>query len=104
MKSLQSIRRPIDGRAVHIPMKSGLPTCLYIPVAVRDTNAIEMYVGRIIRELTPIFPGRALLVQAHEPEKPDERMAIWGLRKAIVLHFPKQVWVNLDYPAYRRAY
>lgn len=29
---------------------------------------------------------------------------IWGLPQAGVLHHPRQVWVHVDYAAYRRAY
>lgn len=97
-------RRPIDQHAVRIPQQSGLLPCLYIPIAARDTNAIEKYVGRILAPLARASPSRALLVEAHEPDKPDERLSIWGLPGAAVLHYPRQVWVHVDYTAYRRAY
>jgi hypothetical protein len=97
-------RRPIDQHAVRIPQQSGLLPCLYIPIAARDTNAIEKYVGRILAPLAPGSSSKALLVEAHEPDKPDERLAIWGLPEAAVLHYPRQVWVHVDYTAYRRAY
>lgn len=77
---------------------------MYIPIAARDTNAIETYVGRILAQLSSRSPAKALLVEAHEPEKPDGRLAIWGLPEAAVLHYPRQVWVHVDYSAYRRAY
>lgn len=97
-------RRPIDQHAVRIPQQSGLLPCLYIPIAARDTNAIEKYVGRILAPLAHGSPSKALLVETHEPDKPDERLAIWGLSEAAVLHYPRQVWVQVDYTAYRRAY
>jgi hypothetical protein len=71
-------RRPIDQHAVRIPQASGLLPCLYIPVAARDADAIETYVGRIVAPLSRRSPDRALLVEAHEPEEPDGRLAIWG--------------------------
>lgn len=83
---------------------SGLLPCLYVPVAARDINAIETYVGRILARLTPGSLNKALLIEAHEPEKPDKRLPIWGLAESAVLHYPKQVWVHVDYGAYRRAY
>jgi len=49
-------------------------------------------------------PSNALLVEAYEPEKADVRLPIWGLPEAAVLHYPRQVWVHVDYGAYRRAY
>jgi hypothetical protein len=96
--------RPIDQLAVRIPRESGLLPCLYIPVAARDTNAIEIYVGRILRGLARGSPSKALLVEAYEPEKPDDRLAIWTHPEAAILHYPRQVWVHVDYSAYRRAY
>jgi hypothetical protein len=99
-----TLLRPIDQHAVRIPKNSGLAPCLYIPVAARDKNAIETYVGRILAPLSSRAPSRALLVESYEPEKPDERLAIWAHPQASVLHFPRQVWVHVDYGAYRRAY
>lgn len=97
------VRRPIDQHATRIPQQSGLLPCLYIPVAARDTNAIKTYVGRILGPLARL-PGKALLVEAHEPDEPDDRLAIWRHPGAAILHYPKQVWVHVDYRAYRRAY
>jgi hypothetical protein len=77
---------------------------LYVPIAARDTDAIEKYVGKILAELAKGSPSKALLVEAHELDKPDERLAIWELPEAAVLHCPKQVWVHVDYTGYRRAY
>lgn len=96
--------RPIDQHAIYVPQRSGLLPCLYVPIAARDTNAIERYVGRILAQLSPGSLSKALLVEAHESEIPDERLAIWGLHEAAVLHYPRQVWVHVDYSAYRRAY
>lgn len=103
IKSTMTIR-PIDQHAVRIPQMSGLMPCLYIPVAARDTNAIETYVGRILGGLARGSPCKALLVEAHEPEKPDERLTVWDHPEAAILHYPRQVWVDVDYSAYRRAY
>ncbi len=97
-------RRPIDRHAVRIPQQSGLLPCLYIPIAARGKDAIEKYVGKIIAALAKGSPSKALLVEAHEPDKPDDRLAIWRHPGAGILHYPKQVWVHVDYTAYRRAY
>lgn len=96
--------RPTDQHAVRIPQMSGLLPCLYIPVAARDINAIETYVGKILGELSHGSSSKALLVELYEPEKPDDRLPIWGHPEAATLHYPKQVWVDVDYSAYRRAY
>jgi hypothetical protein len=97
-------RRPIDQQAIRIPQSSGLQPCLYVPVSARDTTAIETYVGRIVESLSRGSLTKALLVEAHEPEEPDERLAIWQHPGAAVLHYPRQVWVHVDYRNYRRAY
>ncbi len=96
--------RPIDEHAARTPKRSGLPPCLYIPIAARDTLAIERYVGRIATQLMPKYPNKALLVEAYEPEKADARLAIWDVPDAVGLQLPRQVWVHVDYRAYRRAY
>jgi hypothetical protein len=96
--------RPIDEVATRIPKRSGLLPCLYVPIAARDTLAIERYVGRIATQLMPKSPDMALLVETYEPEKADVRLAIWDLPEAVVLHLSRQVWVHVDYRAYRRAY
>jgi hypothetical protein len=96
--------RPIDPHAVTIPRNSGLGPCLYVPIAARDVNAIERYVGRIVAHLTPDDLDRALLVEAYEPEKADERLPIWAVPGVKILHTAMQVWVDVDYRPYRRAY
>jgi hypothetical protein len=61
-------------------------------------------VGKIATQLMPKSPDKALLVEAYEPEKADARLAIWDVPDAVVLHLSRQVWVHVDYRAYRRAY
>jgi hypothetical protein len=104
MSPSQPISRPIDPHAARIPTRSGLLPCLYIPIAARDLLAIETYVGSICRQLAPNAPNMAILVRAYEPERPDARLAIWELHEATVLQAPSQVWVHVDFRAYRRAY
>jgi hypothetical protein len=97
-------RRPIDQQAIRIPQSSGLLPCLYVPIAARNTSAIEKYVGRIVGGLSRRSPSKALLIEAHEPDEPDKRLAIWRHPGAATLHNLHQVWVHVDYSAYRRAY
>jgi hypothetical protein len=94
----------IDGEAVRIPQRSGLPPCLYIAVGARDEPAIQRYVGRVARALARGRPPQALLVEAHDPPERDARLPIWQLPAAAILHAPRQVWVHVDFAAYRRAY
>jgi hypothetical protein len=104
MDQPQPISRPIDPHAERIAIRSGLLPCLYVPIAARNLLAIETYVGGICRQLAPNSPDMAILVRAHEPESPDARMAIWELPEAAILQAPSQVWVHVDFRAYRRAY
>lgn len=97
-------QRPIDPHAIRIPQKSGLLPCLYVPVAARNEAAIETYIGKIVGHLALRSPTKALLVESYEPEPADLRLPIWGLPEAAILHHPRQVWVHVDYCAYRRAY
>ena len=38
------------------------------------------------------------------PPKRDQRLPIWELAEAEILHRPIQLWVHVDYTAYRPAY
>jgi hypothetical protein len=95
---------PVRHHAVRIPQRSGLLPCLYVAIGARDTQAIETYVGRILQRLSRGLEEKALLVESHEPEPPDDRLAIWAHPEVAVLHYPRQVWVHVDYTAYRPAY
>ena len=98
------IQRPIDQHAIRIPQQSRLEPCLYIPIAARSISAIETYVGTVIAHLALRSPSDAMLVESHEPAKADLRLPIWGIHESVVLQYPKQVWVSVEYRAYRRAY
>lgn len=83
--------RLIDEHTIRIPRESGLLPCLYVPVAARDQNAIETYVGKIMRALTHNGSSKALFVHAHDPGELDGRLAIWDVPEATVLHAHTQV-------------
>ncbi len=96
--------REIDPEAVLIPMNSGLPPCLFIPIAARDESGIEKYVGPIVKTLTGLKIKKAFLVNANAPPDPEPRLPIWQVAESIVLHRPLQVWVHVDCKDYRAAY
>lgn len=95
--------RETDQAAIRIPQASGLLPCLYVPIAARDECAIERYVGRI-SEVLAAGKFRALLVESADPPERDNRLPIWEHPEVAVLHHPRQVWVHVDYRAYRTAY
>jgi hypothetical protein len=96
--------REIDEEAVRIPQRSGLSPCLYVAIGARDEAAIERYVGRIAGIAASGRANRALIIEAHDPPKRDTRLPIWQLAEARILHAPRQVWVHVDFTAYRRVY
>jgi hypothetical protein len=82
----------------------GLPLELHIPIAARDEDAIKKYIGTISEVLIKSEINKAILVQLESSPKINERLAIWKLEESQILHYPKQVWVHVDYSNYRIAY
>lgn len=82
----------------------GLHPCLHVPIAAVDEAAIERYIGRIAADLAPGTPGRAFVVDRYEVPPMNPRLPIWDLPQSSVLHEPRQVWVDVNYSAYRSAY
>ena len=81
-----------------------LPVCCHIPIAARNEAAIEKYIGRIARVLTPASPNKALLVHPYDAPPLNRRLPIWAIPESAILHHPQQVWVHVDYKGYRAAY
>ncbi|MBW8879131.1 MAG: hypothetical protein JF614_29670 [Acidobacteria bacterium] len=44
------------------------------------------------------------MIEAHDPPQRDLRLPMWQLAAAKVFHAPYQVWVHVDFKAYRRTY
>jgi hypothetical protein len=82
----------------------GLVECLHVPIAAVDEEAISNYVGMIQRVLNGGSTRRALLVLANAPPARDERLPIWEIEGCHILHQRLQVWVDVTYTRYRRAY
>jgi hypothetical protein len=80
-----------------------LPLCLHIPIAARDEDALERFVGQIE---TVLFSGRhkAVVLHAYDPPAADTRLPIWEHPGATMLRATRQLWVDVDARAYRRAY
>lgn len=84
--------------------KFALPPCLHVPVAARDEDSIELYIGKIRKVLSPGNPNNAVLVERYDPPPSNRKLPIWQLESSTVIHAPRQVWVHVDYTGYRRAY
>jgi len=82
----------------------GLPLCLHVPIAARDAEAIERFVGRIERVLLGSGEKRAFLIRAYEMLVNVPQLPIWQQPGAAVLRQESQVWVHVDDRQYRTAY
>ena len=81
-----------------------LPECLHVPVAAINEEAITTYIGNIVQVLSKRTPNKAFLVSTKEPQCRDDRLPIWKMKEAAVLHREVQVWVHVAYTRYRNAY
>jgi len=84
--------------------RSVLPECLHVPIAAVDEEAITTYIGDIVRPLAKDIPSRAFLVRAKTPASIDNRLPIWEMTEANILHRQMQVWVHVGYTRYRNTY
>lgn len=84
--------------------RHALPSCLHIPLAARDEQTIERFVGRIQRVLLGDKGRNALLVEAYDFAEIDPRLPIWNHPNVAVLRRSLQVWVHVDLGQYRKAY
>jgi hypothetical protein len=84
--------------------QSGFPPCLHVPIAARDEDAIQRFIGTISRVLNPGTPNQALLVHTYETPILDLNLPIWRLNEAAIFHKSDQVWVHVDFDSYREAY
>lgn len=82
----------------------GLAESLHVPIGAVDEAAIFAYIGTIVKILSGGSARKALLVQAKPPPPRDPRLPIWNVANCHVLHQPLQVWVDIAYTRYRRAY
>lgn len=87
----------------------GLPRCLWIPIAATGIEALQAFVGIVLRKLEDQGRVNAVLVKPHQQflEK-DPRVPLWKSSFAKDaderLHPPQQVWVDVRYNRYRTAY
>ena len=81
-----------------------LPLCLHLPIAARDEDALERFVGKVESVLASSGQKKALLVRAYDAPEADARLPIWEEAGAAILRATRQVWVDVDFRGYRRAY
>ena len=100
----------VEGEQQIDMLRFSLPPCLWVPIAAKSREAIEEGVGGVAQVKTSRV-GRinAMLVQPHQ--HPITRTA--GVKLSLQpdadllearLHPKAQVWVHVDYTAYRKTY
>jgi hypothetical protein len=82
----------------------GMAECVHVPIGAVDETAITAYVGEVQKVLSDGPARKALLVLARAPSTHDPRFPIWDVDGSHVLRQQMQVWVDVTYTRYRRAY
>ena len=94
-----------DTTAQNIALRQwGIPECLHVPVAAVDEDALEKYVGKIVQTLSGKPHRRAFLIEIPEPPVRDARLPIWNVEGSEIFFSNLQVWVDVSYTPYRKAY
>ncbi|MDZ7840827.1 MAG: hypothetical protein U5R46_08415 [Gammaproteobacteria bacterium] len=81
----------------------GLPESVHVPIAAREMDDIEKYVGRVCSVVSFRNQTVALCVEPHLIPSKDN-LPIWNIPESRVLHDTNQVWVHVEYGGYRHAY
>lgn len=84
--------------------KYALPLDLHIPIAARDRQAIERFVGTITEVCARAAEKHALVVHAEALPTLDEQLEIWKQPGADILRQQRQVWVHVNDTQYRAAF
>ncbi len=89
-------------RVIDINAKTyGLSKSMIVPIAVRELEDLEKYVGKC----TPIINNSLNAFEVEwEPFEKNENLKIWDIPYSENIHQAKQIWVDVDYKYYRRAY
>lgn len=82
----------------------GLAADLHVPIAAVDEAAISSYIGTVRKVLNGGPLRKALLVEIPPPPARDLRFPIWDMDGCDILHQRMQVWVDVAYTRYRKAY
>lgn len=87
-----------------VEKKYGLPYSLHVPIAARDKSSITRFIGDIVLELSKPNTDKAFLISVATPPDINSKLAIWKLERSEMLHKNFQVWVDVSYHGYRKAY
>ena len=90
--------------------KFGLPKSMLVPIAARSVDDVELYVGVINKKIISRSNRvNALSVTPHNwPVQKESNTPLWRHEDSNEfeerLHPSQQIWVHVDYSAYRKAY
>lgn len=83
--------------------KAAMPESLLIPIAAVDQTSILRHVGRSCEPIQGTRFGNAFQVISQCGPK-RTNLAVWQHERSAILNMQKQVWVDVTYSGYRRAY
>lgn len=81
-----------------------LPDELHIPVAVKSKDDLEKYIGTIIKEVSKPNSDKAFIVQREFDPNFSMHLPIWDQPGSDFFHAEIQLWVDVDYSSYRKAF
>jgi hypothetical protein len=83
--------------------KAAMPDNLLVPIAAISQEAIQTHIGLDCTPVSRTKLGNAFRVIAECGPEPSD-LVIWKHERASVLNQPIQVWVDVAYSGYRKAY
>lgn len=83
--------------------RAGMPANFLIPVAATDIDAIKKHVGHQCIPVPRTRHGNAYLVKSQCGPKVSD-LAIWQHERAEIISQDNQLWVDVAYSGYRKAY
>ena len=83
--------------------KAAMPETLLIPIAAVSEEAIKRHIGRNCTRVRRTRIGNAFRVLSECGPEPSD-LAVWKHERAFILNQPTQIWADVTYSGYRKAY
>jgi hypothetical protein len=94
---------PIDHIAKKRAAVMGMPPDVHIPIGARTKDAVIKFIGTT-QNIATIPADQAFIVLPYDCPVLNNKLPLWKIKESDILHFPKQIWVHVDYKSYRPAY
>ena len=98
-----SLVRPDPAGQERALRRAAMPASLLIPIAAVDKEAIQRHVGRSVLPVPGTRRDNAFQVVAECGPSPSD-LAVWQHKRAAIINMKTQIWVDIGYSGYRRAY